>query len=149
MTDYLEEELSALDGIEEPNVKCPYEVGASVLLRQPERQQKRKPPFQQGWKVVEVISPSTVWIESTTSTGARKMVNVDLLKPAPTPVVAEAPSRYQRLPSDDHPSDDDDEEESDVDTVVSFYPGNEVAPPPEGRYQLRDRNQLRCPGRFR
>ena len=67
--DYLEEQLSQMDWIEDCHV-CPYLEGDSVLLRQPERRQKRQAPYETGWVVSRVVAPSTVRIVN----GQRKQV---------------------------------------------------------------------------
>ena len=49
--DNIEEELSALYFEDDTEAQCPYSVGTRVLLRRPDRAQKRQPPYECGWEV--------------------------------------------------------------------------------------------------
>ena len=60
------------------SVPCSYSVGDRVLLLRPERRQKCVPPFESGWHVSEMVSPSTVRIRQASQ---EKTVNVALIKP--------------------------------------------------------------------
>ena len=133
--DYLEEQLSQMDWIEDCHV-CPYLEGDSVLLRQPERRQKRQAPYETGWVVSRVVAPSTVRIVN----GQRsKLVNIDLIKMDPSQVL------QHRGDVDDEPVplfepavvDDDD------DAVVEDLPAS-----PLHRMVLRDRRALQPPLRY-
>eukprot|EP00117_Sycon_ciliatum_P048857 scpid46649/ scgid34721/ Gag-Pol polyprotein; Matrix protein p10; p20; Capsid protein p25; Nucleocapsid protein p14; Protease p15; Reverse transcriptase/ribonuclease H p90; Integrase p46 len=81
LRDLLDSELSKVDRQEDER-DCPFRVGDSVLLKQPSRRQKRLPPFQTGWLVIKVVSPSTVVVRRQPHMGQvqEKVVNVDLLK---------------------------------------------------------------------
>ncbi|XP_065186075.1 uncharacterized protein LOC135816901 [Sycon ciliatum] len=81
LRDLLDSELSKVDRQEDER-DCPFHVGDSVLLKQPSRRQKRLPPFQTGWSVIKVVSPSTVVVRRQPHMGQvqEKVVNVDLLK---------------------------------------------------------------------
>ena len=59
--DYVEERLARLDE-ECAGDNCPYTVGDQVLLRRPQRSQKCLTPFESGWQVLRVVSPTTVVI---------------------------------------------------------------------------------------
>ena len=63
---------------QEESVPCSYLVGDRVLLLRPERRQKCVPPFESGWHVSEVVSPSTVRIRRASQ---EKTVNVAFIKP--------------------------------------------------------------------
>ena len=62
-----------------PRSTAPYEPGDAVQLRRPARRQKRLAPYEEGWVVETVVSPTTVVIRRA-SGGQEKIVNVDLLK---------------------------------------------------------------------
>ncbi|XP_065198703.1 uncharacterized protein LOC135830368, partial [Sycon ciliatum] len=101
LRDHLEVELARLDFLDAPVPECPYPVDTVVLLRRPERHSKILTPFESGWHVIRIISPSTVRI--ATADGRSKLVNVDLLKrdpqapdahgPADAPAAVEADDR--------------------------------------------------------
>eukprot|EP00117_Sycon_ciliatum_P025257 scpid12736/ scgid21001/ len=66
-------------------VECvnPYSVGSTVMLRQGDRRQKRTAPYEAGWTVDTVVSPSTVAIvRDTNGRHSVKTVNIDLIKPS-------------------------------------------------------------------
>ena len=75
--DLVDAEMSTAD-FQEESVLCSYSVGDRVLLLRPERRQKCVPPFESGWHVSEVVSPSTVRIRRASQ---EKTVNVALIKP--------------------------------------------------------------------
>ena len=84
--DYVEEALSALDSVDAgPQALCPYAVDDLAMIRRPDRRQKCTSPYEPGWRVIDVISPSTVKIAFTNDDGSvgTKLVNVDVLKPQP------------------------------------------------------------------
>ena len=113
--DIVEMALSDHDAVQE---ECPlplYQPDEEVMLRRPERRQKLLTPYEPGWVVKKVLSPSTVVIVS----GAReKVVNVELIKPAPQPAI---PPTCRELRDDE---------------------------PHDGQYGLRDRQHLVPPARF-
>ena len=75
--DVVDAEMSTADFRKE-SVPCLYLVGDRVLLLSPERRQTCVPPFESGWHVSEVVSPSTVRIRRASQ---EKTVNVALIKP--------------------------------------------------------------------
>ena len=75
--DLVNAEMSTAD-FQEKSVPCSYSVGDRVLLLRLERRQKCVPPFESGWHVSEVVSPSTVQIRRASQ---EKTVNVALIKP--------------------------------------------------------------------
>ena len=59
----------------------PYRPDDPVQLLRPDRRQKCSAPYEPGWQVVDVISPSTVRIRRSIDDHVQeKVVNVDLLK---------------------------------------------------------------------
>ena len=123
-----------------------YAEGDAVLLRRPPRSQKCLPPFETGWQINRVVSPSTVVIQKSTG-GAEKAVNVDAIKldiaanRAPIPVT---------VVNNDETEDDD--ERPGVQALPLVLPdadNNLGAPATEARrMSLRDRAVLRPPTRF-
>ena len=78
--DYIEEELSRRDFVSDPR-ENPYRPDDPVQLLRPDRRQKCSAPYEPGWQVVDVISPSTVRIHRSIDDHVQeKVVNVDLLK---------------------------------------------------------------------
>ena len=78
--DYIEEELSRRDFVSDPR-ENPYRPDDPVQLLRPDRHQKCSAPYEPGWQVVDVISPSTVRIRRSIDDHVQeKVVNVDLLK---------------------------------------------------------------------
>ena len=75
--DYLEEQLAQMDWIDADGTVCPYRTGDPVLLRQPERHRKQQPPYDVGWVVDRIVTPSTV---RNTSGNRSKVVNIGLLR---------------------------------------------------------------------
>ena len=133
--DYMEEQLSQMDWIEDCHV-CPYLEGDSVLLRQPERRQKRQAPYETGWVVSRVVAPSTVRIVN----GQRsKLVNIDLIKMDPSQVLQHRGDVDDELVPLFEPAvvDDDD------DAVVE-----DLSASPPHRMVLRDRRALQPPLRY-
>ena len=130
--------MSQTDWVEEAH-DGPYQVGQAVLLRYPQRSQKRLAPFEAGWWVSKVAAPSTVKIAS----GHRsKMVNVDLLKADPGATQDEEMAKpLLPAPCDSH-----------EDGIPLFYGAdNDVADadvPAAGR-SLRTRDMIHCPLRYR
>ena len=91
--DIVETELSSRDFVDLPDGPCAYAVGDRVLLRRPERRQKRMPPYEPGWLVTAIVSPSTVVIARQDECQRPKTVNIDLLKPDPSnDALLDAPS---------------------------------------------------------
>ena len=76
--DVIEEELSTRDFLDTA-APCPYLPGHNVMLLHSDRRQKRSSPFEKGWVVSKIISPSTVVIRSAVSPNREKVVNVALL----------------------------------------------------------------------
>ena len=89
--DFVESQLSEDDFIED-QARNPYRVGDAVFLMRPERHQKLLSPYEPGWSVADVISPTSVVIESVSGRQRSKVVNVRLLKPQPEPVI-QAPAQ--------------------------------------------------------
>ena len=75
--DLVEQELSSADSIDEVAM-CAYGVGDGVLLQQPSRRQKRMLPYEAGWRVLKVVSGSTVVIGKCGRQD--KVVNVQSIK---------------------------------------------------------------------
>ena len=67
----------------EPDVCLAYAVGNPVLLLWPKRRQKLLPPFEAGWVVKAVVSPSTVVLRHHDGYRADKVVNIDIVKSDP------------------------------------------------------------------
>ena len=148
--DYLQSVFAEHDFIE-PDVPCPYVVGEPVMLRRPDRHQKRLTPYEPGWVVHEVLNPSTVIIERVMANGrvAQKRVNIDLLKSEP----ASLPSVISDQSDADYAVDVHPEEQNDDETVIHVtidpLPVNDEVPTEVGGYELRNRAQLRAPPRYR
>ena len=148
--DWIDSEMSASDFIER-DVDCPFSPGDQVLLERPARHQKRLPPFESGWVVVKVISPSNVVIASPGR--QEKVVNVSLLKFD----VQVSSSEEDGLPdaSVTQPRCQDDSVAAEVDIVVDIARTTAGDAEPNGdepsvsAYSLRDRGQLRAPARYR
>ena len=81
MCDFVEHELAQTDFVESPRV-CPFPVGTPVLLKRPARHKKSLPPYECGWTVINVVSPSTVVIQRLHPSGsyAEKIVIVEVLR---------------------------------------------------------------------
>ena len=144
--DNIEEELSALDLEDDTEAQCPYSVGTRVLLRRPDRAQKRQPPYECAWEALAIIAPSTVKVG--TAGGRTKKVNNDLLKKCPG--IVEQPEPFKRQPPTGH------EQEWDMAEVI-MPEDEEVNPVGDdveeeedgaGRYALRNRATLRLPDRY-
>ena len=148
--DYLQSVFAEHDFIE-PDVPCPYVVGEPVMLRRPDRHQKRLTPYGPGWVVHEVLNPSTVISERVMANGrvAQKCVNIDLLKSEP----ASLPSVVSDQSDADYAVDVHPEEQNDDETVIHVtinpLPVNDEVPTEVGGYELRNRAQLRAPPRYR
>ena len=78
MSSLIEECLSEVDREWKPPLTCHFSVGDSVLYRSPERSPKVKRPWETGWTVTRIITPTTVEIDHAHKRG--KITNVDLLK---------------------------------------------------------------------
>lgn len=154
--DFIEDELSDRDCIDSADTPCLFSVGNRVLLRRPSRHQKCLSPFEAGWQVVEVVSPSTVRIGKLPGLVKTTTVNVGLLKPdpslVPVPQVqsmadpAPLPSHCDSATSSDSDSVDDDTDcygESAI--SLKFNAGD----PLSSSRRLRDRTTLIGPARFR
>ena len=103
--------------VESPS--CPDVVGDRVLLRNPDRRQKRQPPFDSGWSVKHVIGPASVVICRVHPESGRrqeKVVNAELLKRDVGLVVPDVPCASLVSPPDvgdvrvDGPRDDGDDD---------------------------------------
>ena len=141
LRDHLEVELARLDFLDAPVPECPYPVDTAVLLRRPERHSKILTPFESGWHVIRIISPSTVRI--ATADGRSKLVNVDLLKRDP-----QAPDAHG--PADAPAAVEADDRDPVVQLVLQTPPVHDAMPDtPVHGYGLRDRSSLQVPGRFR
>ena len=79
----VEAELSAADSIDAPFVN-PYTVGDRVMLLRPDRRQKCQSPYEPGWVVLRVISPSSVRVSRDVDGHQEKSVNVNLMKLDPS-----------------------------------------------------------------
>ena len=133
--DYLEVELSKTDFVE-PNVEPSYCIGDHVLLRTPDRRQKRRRPYESGWYVADIVSPSTVLIEHESS-GSTKVVNVDMIKLDPVTVNAELPASEDV--SESMPSDSNDDSEL---FTLEISHDDAYQPSVIGGYSLRNRDRL-------
>ena len=79
--DLVEEELSRPDACS-PEAENPYSRGDRVMMLRPQRQQKRLPPYEDGWVVTETVTPVTVRIQRDAGGLLQmKTVNVSLIKP--------------------------------------------------------------------
>ncbi|XP_065182544.1 uncharacterized protein LOC135813373 [Sycon ciliatum] len=142
--DLVESELASADFLESPCRANPYCVGDHVLYRHPSRRQKRLPPFQTGWTVKRIVSPSTVVISHKHgATGVKeKTVNIDLLKSGvPEEDDADADAEL-------HPDVDDDNDSDDGGPVwwIEADAGDSTSDVP--RYGLRSRTSIRPPSRY-
>ncbi|XP_065189499.1 uncharacterized protein LOC135820118 [Sycon ciliatum] len=138
--DFVNDTVAESDAVLAEESECPFVVGAPVLLRRPERHQKRMTPYEPGWSVVHIVSPSTVVISSTNSSTGRiseKTVNVELLKP----------NALQTEPAPAAPADGAAaENDSDSATYVRVLPAAE--PSVMRAYGLRDRAAIVPPARY-
>ena len=79
--DLVEEELSRHDACG-GDTENPYGPGDRVMMLRPQRQQKRLPPYEDGWTVTEIVSSCTVRIRREADGFDQvKTVNVSLIKP--------------------------------------------------------------------
>ena len=136
MRDYIESALGRFDFIDEPTPSR-LTVGDAVMLRRPQRCQKRLTPYEPGWQVMSIVGPSTVVVHRVDGTGRDKIVNVDLLRRAaeddlPPPV---APGASDEAESGPVPS-----------LVLSVDPV--TPPPPAAGPSLRARSTLVRPARY-
>ncbi|XP_065198324.1 KRAB-A domain-containing protein 2-like [Sycon ciliatum] len=77
--DLVESLLSSNDSVSGGPTESPYRVDDPVMLRRPERSQKLMTPYESGWTVLKIVSPSTLVIQH--ADGREKVVNVDIVKP--------------------------------------------------------------------
>ena len=137
--DLVEGTLFQRDFIDGQNDRCFYFTGQSVLLRRPNWHKKSLMPYERGWFVKEVISPSTVVISNGVH-GGQKTVYVDLLKPDP----AADSSCVKRLPD----SVNNEVADQSGASVAEFLEMPDFADDGESGYNLRDRDSLRVPSRY-
>eukprot|EP00117_Sycon_ciliatum_P016048 scpid17635/ scgid15645/ Gag-Pol polyprotein; Matrix protein p10; p20; Capsid protein p25; Nucleocapsid protein p14; Protease p15; Reverse transcriptase/ribonuclease H p90; Integrase p46 len=135
--DLIEEELSSGDS-PDVNVLCLYSPGDAVMLRRPERRQKRSAPYERGWRVRDIVSASTVVIRHQTS-GAEKTVNVDLLK-------RDSNGSEDGACLDANVEQHDNDPETDMAMSVDFDPP--TATDDEPARNLRSRADLQRPARY-
>ena len=133
--DHIEMELSKEDPVPSDAFECPYSIDTPVMLRRPTRHQKCLSPYEGGWLIKSVISPSTVVIIRTDGSG-EKVINIDLLKYDPAADVC-ADDSCASVPPD-----------NDLDDCVVLLPLHEPAAVQPGPV-LRNRADLQQPVRFR
>ena len=144
----MEEALSALDSVDAgPQALCPYAVDALVMLRRPDCRQKCTSPYEPGWHVIDVVSPSTVRMAFTNDDGSvrTKLVNVDVVKPQPA---EEVPVSDECDPDDSTIGDG----QYDVGCLDPDEPGLPVDTPVANQrtcYNFRDRRAIQQPPRYR
>jgi len=131
--DIITEALAENDAII-PTPVCPLVPDQPVMLRNPNRRQKRLPQYERGWKVKKVVSPTTVVIvrAGQNANQAEKIVNVELLKRD-----AVEPDRQMSVESDGS-------DESSDEAMIHIP----LHTTPEPRYNLRDRGQIVPPNRL-
>ena len=134
--DLVEQELSSADSIDEVAM-CAYGVGDGVLLQQPSRRQKRMPPYEAGWRVLKVVSGSTVVIGKCGRQD--KVVNVQSIKLNPAPSLPAADVAADTTELEVQPHDDQ------AEYAVELEPLAAPASPP---YGLRNRGALSVPARY-
>ena len=122
--DLVEQELSSADSIDEVAM-CAYGVGDGVLLQQPSRRQKRMPPYEAGWRVLKVVSGSTVVIGKCGCQDT--VVNVQSIKlnPAPSLPAADVAADTTELEVQPH----DDQAEYAVELEPLAAPASPPPPP--------------------
>ena len=139
--DFVEDALSALDRDIEAEL-CPYGIDTPVMLRRTDRRQKRMTPYEPGWYVADILSPSTVKIAMRNDGHVRtKIVNIDLLKLQPAEEV--------HVSSESSGSSD-----SDLPYDIGYLSPDEPEQPVQpatmpGGYSMRDRRALKKPARYR
>ena len=138
--DFVDGQLSKADFIDDPSVICPYPEGTAVLLRKPDRCQKRQSPYESGWHVEKVIAHSSVQIVSVS--GARKIVNIDLLKADPGPL-------EQDVPEENDPTAKSDDDLEDIPLVFTAEEVCDNEPVQTADRLLRNRAALQIPSRYR
>jgi len=145
--DLLEEELSSCDTIDDgQQVASPYQEGDPVMLRAPDRQQKLLRPYEAGWEIRKILSPTTVVIQRTADHRRQKVVNVDVLKLSPADSnlpgdAAEEPGEELELAVDG---------QEDVGLELELSPSaGPIATGGAGGYSLRNRATLEPPRRYR
>ena len=138
--DHLEQALSSADSGEADSGVHPYTVGDVVMLLRPKRQQKLLSPYEPGWIVRKLLSPSTVVIEHEDHPERQKVINIELLK------------RYVREQALHVPGDEDVRPTAEPEFLeVNDEPAValELAPQADSHgYNLRNRAQLRQPERL-
>ena len=137
--DLVEDALSQRDFIDSQNDCCLYSAGQSVLLRRPDRHKKSLTPYDSGWFVEEVISPSAVVISNAVR-GGQKTVNVDVLKPDP----AVGGFRAERL-TDSAINEAGAQSGASIDVTLEMP---DFLDDGESGYNLRNRDSLRVPSRY-
>ena len=135
----VEDTLCQRDFIDGQNDRCLYFTGQSVLLRWPDWHKKSLTPYERGWFVKEVTSPSTVVIPNAVH-GGQKTVYVDILKPDP----AADSSRTKRL-TDSANNEVADKSGASVDVFLEMP---DFADDGQSGYNMRDRDSLRVPSRY-
>ena len=139
--DLVNEELSRND-TESVIEGAEYSVGDAVLLRRPSRSRKCLAPYEPGWRIVRVVSPSTVVITRAADPhSAEKIVNVEIIKRDVARDLAQPTA-----PMDDSAAA--------TDGGYLYQPAS-VLPGPEPnigdggiRMSLRDRSAIRPPQRY-
>ena len=133
--DMVEEQLSASDFRQPVEARSAYNIGDPVLLRMSDRRQKLTPPYQGGWVISKVLSPSTVVIENRDH--RQKVVNAELIKRAAVDFDAEDSSQGE--------SDNEDAQEQ-----MNYFEMEMVGEDrcPQTPYALRDRLQIPAPARY-
>ena len=133
--DTVEEQLSASDFRQPVEARSAYNVGDPVLLRMSDRRQELTLPYQGGWVISKVLSPSTVVIENRDH--RQKVVNAELIKRAAVDFDAEDSSQGE--------SDNEDGQEQ-----MNYFEMEMVEEDrcPQTPYALRDRLQIPAPARY-
>ena len=135
--DLVESLLSSNDSVSGGPTESPYRVDDPVMLRRPERSQKLMTPYESGWTVLKIVSPSTLVIQH--ADGREKVVNVDIVKPG------HAQQVDGTLDDGNHDAAEDRPEPAACDNVVSI---EFAADMPTQRYDLRGPGNRRQPARY-
>ena len=135
MRDFVTEE-QAIDDTQPPTHFL-YNIGDRVLLRRPSRHQKCQTPYEAGWYVKRLVSPTTVVIAATDG-NREKVINVELLKLDPSTIAPDEKSdEPAALPEDT------------AERLVRVHldASDEDPAPPQASppYGLRNRSLLRRP----
>ena len=138
--DHLEQALSSADSGEADSVVHPYTVGDAVMLLRPKRQQKLLSPYEPGWIVRKLLSPSTVVIEHEDQPERQREINIELFKPYVCEQALQVPGDEDVDPT----AEPEFLEVNDEPTVAL-----ELTPRADGHgYNLRNRAQLHQPERL-